>query len=51
MLTMIVYRFVGIMAHSFGGGAVTNAGDDGSPGIGEPGDQGDDGSVAPCVQL
>ena len=44
-------RFVGIMAGSFRSGKLPNEGVDGTPGAGKPGDQGDDGTVAPCAQL
>ena len=44
-------RFVRIVACSFGGRAIADEGVNGAPGAGEPGDRGDDGSVAPCAQL
>ena len=44
-------RLVRIMAHSFRGGELPDEGVDGLPGIGEQGDRGDNGAVAPCVQL
>ena len=46
---MMVCRLIGVMACSVGGGTITNVGDDGSPGVREPGDRGDDGAVAPCA--
>ena len=46
-----IYRSVGIIACSFGGRELSDEGVDGSPGVGEPGDQGNDGPVAPCAQL
>ena len=39
------------MACSFGGRAIADEGANGVPGVREPGDQGYDGTVAPCVQL
>ena len=45
------YRFVGVVAHSFGGGAIAYAGVDGAPRDGEPGVRGDDGAAALGVQL
>ena len=48
---MIVYRFVGIVACSFRGGATADVGIDGLPGVREPGDRRNDGTVAPCAQL
>ena len=39
------------MACPFGGIELPDAGVDGMPGAGEPGNQGDDESVAPCAQL
>ena len=45
------YRPVGVVACSFGGRELSDVGVDGSPGVGEPGDQGDDRTVVPCVQL
>ena len=51
MLTPNVYRFAGVMAPTIQGGAVPNVRADGSPGIGEPGDIGNDGAVVHGAQL
>ena len=50
-LTTVPYRFAGVMACPFRGRELPNEGVNGLPGVGEPGDQGDDGAVVPCVQL
>ena len=48
---VVFYRPAGVVAPSVRGRAVPDAGTDGSPGIGEPGDRGDDGAVAHGAQL
>ena len=44
-------RFVGVMAGSFGGRKLSNAGVNGTPGARKPGNRGDDEPVAPRAQL
>ena len=44
-------RPVRVMAGPFGGRELSDAGVNGAPGVGEPGDRGNDGSVAPRVKL
>ena len=51
MLTMVFYRFAGVLAGSVGGGTSAHEGVDGALGAGESSAGGDDGAAAPCAQL
>ena len=51
MLTIVFYRFAGVLASSVGGGTVAHEGVDGVLGAGESSAGGDDGTIVPHAQL